>query len=403
MKKLITIISLLFLGIANITEVKAESISFDNATFINYFSNHYGYEMDSNLTEFGNSIFTWFIPEFNDLLYSSGGIISSVLFYDIFGSATVNGDGFVGEVDIFDLDPVGPYPQNLSGTYEFNLLDYGFTQEEVDSIKSIRVRIMVSHNVPPSGFGPALADAVFVTSGQLPKVTFVHEGSVWFETTYVGTIDEPPTEPPTVGGFAFDTWYDEDGNVLNTFKTYKGDQVFFSQAQNLISVLFYSQGQLISFQNVTRNIPTLLTVPPDPTVSGFEFLWWEINGQIFNPEELYTFTEQTRINAVFREAPESITAPAIGIAPINPITTLLSGFGLNNQFGYIVIMLIVFTSINLFFAWLSLPVIAIAISNLILIALFMYLQFIPFWFAFIIVGLIVLAVVAISKGVVSIE
>jgi hypothetical protein len=403
MKKLITIISLLFLGITNITEVKAESISFDDATFINYFSNHYGYEMDSNLTEFGNSVFTWFIPEFNDLLHSSGGIISSVLFYDIFGSATVNGDGFVGEVDIFDLDPLGPYPQNLSGTYEFNLLDYGFTQEEVDSIKSITVRIMVSHNVPPSGFGPALADAVFVTSGQLPKVTFVHEGSVWFETTYVGTIDEPPTEPPTVNGFAFDTWYDENGNVLNTFKTYQGDQVFFSQAQNLISILFYSQGQLVSFQNVIRNVETQLTFPSDPVVSGFEFLWWEFEGRVLNPDEFYSFTQQSVINAQFREAPMSITAPAIGIASINPITTLLSGFGLNNQFGYIVIMLIVFTAINLFFAWLSLPVIAIAISNLILIALFIYLQFIPFWFAFIIVGLIVLAVVAISKGVVSIE
>jgi len=261
MKKLITIISLLFLGIANITQVKAESISFDDATFINYYSSNYGYEMNSNLTEFGNSVFTWFIPEFNDLIYESGGIISSIIFYDIFGSQTVNGDGYVGEVDVYDLEPTGPYPQNLSGTYQFNLLDYGFTQEEVDSIKSIRVRIMVSHSSPPSGFGPALADAVFVTSGQLPKVTFVHEGSVWFETVYVGTINEPPTEPPTVGGFAFDTWYDEDGNVLNTFKTYHLTStkfnkciILFTRTINIISKCYKKHTYIINSSTRSNRI-----------------------------------------------------------------------------------------------------------------------------------------------------
>jgi len=404
MKKLIAIFSLLFLGITNITEVKAETISFDDATFINYYSNHYGYEMISNLTEFGNPLFTWFIPEFNDLIYTSGNINSSVQFYSTFGSfIDPNNLTFVGEVDVFDLEPTGPYPPNLSGTYQFNLLDYGFTQAEIESIKSVRVRIMVSHNVPPSGFGPALADAVFLNSGPLSKVTFVHEDNVWFETLYVGTIDEPPSNPATVNSVAFDAWYDIDGNVLNEFTPYQGDQVFFSQPINLISIQFYSQSQLVSFQNVTRNVATTLTVPSDPVVQGLEFLWWEINGEVFNPDELYTFNETTRIYAVFREAPTSITTSGIGSPPLNGLLVLLSGFGLNNQLGYIFIMLIVFTAINLFFAWLGLPVIGIAISNLILIALFIYLQFIPFWFSFIIIGLIVLAVIAITKGVVRIE
>jgi hypothetical protein len=262
---------------------------------------------------------------------------------------------------------------------------------------------MVSHFVPPSGFGPALAQNVFLTSGQLPKVTFVHEGSVWFETFYVGTISEPPTEPATVDGFAFDTWYDIDGNVLNTFKTYQGNQVFFSQPQNLISILFYSKGQLVSFQNVIRNVETQLTFPSDPVVSGFEFLWWEFEGRVLDPNEFYSFTQQSVINAQFRNAPETITAPAVGVAPINPITTLLSGFGLNNQFGYIVFMFLIFVPLNLFFAWLALPVIAISISNFVLLALFIYLNFIPFWFAFIIIAFIILAIIAMAKGVIRLE
>ena len=399
MKKIILGLMLFTLSLFNVTEIKAENIQFTDATFINYFSNHYGYEMNANLSVFGNALYTWSIPEFNDLIYSSGGIPSEILFYSKFSQTE-----FIRGIEIFDLEPSGPYPANLSGTYQFNLLDYGFTQSEIDSIRSIRVRIMVSHFVPPSGFGPALAQNTFVSTGNLSKVTFVHEGQIWFETSYIGTISEPPTQPNTVDGFAFDTWYDEDGNVLNTFKTYQGDQVFFSRPQNLISILFYSENQLVGFQTIIRNQEVQLNLPSNPTVSGLEFLWWELqDGTIVDPLAFYSFNQQTRVNAIFRIDPTAITAPAIGVAPINPLTTILAGFGLNNQFGYIFFMLLVFVPLNLFFAWLALPVIAIAIANFILIALFIFLNFIPFWFSFIIIGFIILAIIAMAKGVIRLE
>jgi hypothetical protein len=399
MKKLITLFGALLLGLTNITTIKAENISFDDATFINYYSNHFGYEMGANLSEFGNALITWSIPNFNDLIYASGGIDSAIIFY-----SKSNQTGFIEEVTVFDLEPVGPYPANLSGTYQFNLLDYGFTQSQIESIRSIKVRIMVSHFVPPSGFGPALADNMIVTTGLLSKATFVHEGNLWFETLYVGTIDEPATNPATVNGFPFEAWYDLDGNVLNEFRTYQGDQVFTSRPINLISVQFYSKNQLISFQNVNLNQATLLTIPNDPTSVGQEFLWWELpDGSILNPQSLYTFNETTRINAVFRNAPQTITTPGLNAPPLNGLLTLLSGFGLNNQLGYLILMLIVFLPLNLFFAWLKFPVIGIAIANLILIALFIYLQFIPFWFSFIIVALIILSIIAMAKGVIRLE
>ena len=401
MNKLILIFSLFTISLFNIVNVKAETIQFDTAdmTFVNYYSNHFGYELDANVSEFNKQLWTWTIPASSQLIYESGGIISSVLFY-----AGPDQTDFIEEVDIFDLVPTGPYPQFLSGEYQFNLLDYGFTEQEINNIRSVRVRIMVNFVSPPSGFANYLQDNLFLISGELPTVTFIHEGSVWFETFYLGTIDEPPTEPTTVNGTAFDTWYDIDGNVLNTFIPYQGDQVFFSQAQNLISILYYSQNQLVGFQTVTRNQEVELTLPSDPIESGLDFLWWELpDGTIVNDEIFYTFNQQTRINAVFRIAPDAVTTPAIGVAPINGLTTILSGFGLNNQLGYIFFMLLVFVPLNLFFAWLALPVIGIAIANLILIALFIYLQFIPFWFAFIIVAFIILAVIAMAKGVIRLE
>lgn len=399
MKKLITFISVLLLAITNTVNINAENISFNDATFINYYGDHYGYELDANLSEFGNALITWSIPNFDDLRYTSGGIDSAIVFY-----SKANQTGFIEEVTVFDLEPSGPYPSNLAGTYFFNLIDYGFTQSQIESIRSIKVRIMVSHFVPPSGFGPALASNMIVSTGLLGKVSFIHQDILWFETLYFGTINEPPTNPTIVDGFTFDGWYDLDGNVLNEFKTYQGDQVFISQPLNLISVQFFSQNQLISFQNVIRNEPTLLTIPIAPSVTGKDFLYYKLpDGSILNPEALFTFNETTRINAEFRDTPIDITASGINTPPLNGLIIILSSFGFNNQLGYLIFMLFIFVPLNLFFAFIKFPVIAIAISNLILIGLFIFLGFIPFWFSFVIVSLIILAVVAMARGVITLE
>lgn len=414
MKKLIATLALFLFGLSNAIAIQAETITFDGTTgvnpeieFINFFGNNFGYELRVNRSEFGGDFVNFKIPVTSSVLYEKGGIISSIIFYNKPWEDHDPGDGSViVEIDAYDLEPTGPYPEYWFGEFSIDLNDY-MTEAEIAKVAGLKITLMTNFVSPPSGFANYLAQNTAVTftdAPEPPTITFIHQGDVLYETTYVGFIDPPPNEPLFVDGYAFDYWVDQNGDIVNFSNPYSGDQIFYSVGESILSVQYYANDVFVAFDTVTRDTPTLLDPPTPPAISGQEFLWWEIRGNVLEEDIFYTFNTGERINAVYQNVTEiGITAPDVEDQPFNSLIVLLEGFGLNNQFGYIVIMLLIFVPINLFLAWVKVGTLAIAITNFGLIALFLYMQFMPFWFIFILILAIATGIIAFTKGVVNLE
>lgn len=404
MKKLIATLVLFLFGLSNAIAIQAETITFDTSdmVFKNFFSNVFGYELRANRTEFGGNYINFTVPTTNQILYEDGGIVSNVILYE---GSFEEGNVLV-EIDAYDLEPVGPYPNFWFGRFSIDMRDY-LTDAEIEKVGGVKLTLMTNFQVPPSGFAQFLEDNVgfaFTDAPEPPTITFIHQGDVLYETTYVGFIDPPPNEPLFVDGYAFDYWVDQNGDIVNFSNPYSGDQIFYSVGESIMSIQYYANDVFVAFDTATRNTPTLLDPPTPPAISGQEFLWWEIRGDVLEEEIFYTFNTGERINAVYQNVTEiGITAPDAEDQPFNALIVLLEGFGLNNQFGYIVIMLLIFLPINLFLAWVKVGTLAIAITNFGLIALFLYMQFMPFWFIFILILAIATGIIAFTKGVVNLE
>jgi len=98
----------------------------------------------------------------------------------------------------------------------------------------------------------------------------------------------------------------------------------------------------------------------------------------------------------------------VPITPENPqnvqgLSFIITQLGWDNPAGYILFVMLILVPLNLFVAYIGMTSIPILIINGGIIGLFIFLEFVPFWFSFLFIGVIILAMILASKGVVNIE
>jgi len=285
MKKLMLIITLIFTAV--FTSVSAEQVTFDSSdiTFFNFYSTNYGYVYEKNFNDFGNELYTITIPSSPSLIYAKGGIPSGILFYDVDGSPIGSSIPF-SQILVINGSTITPSPTDeLFGTFELDLTipTYSFPQNRINDIVAFQLTVMTTNVASPGGFIDFLADNTFITTGELPKANFYHEGALYHTEGYNGIVDGPVTDPSTVDGFTFDQWVDSNGIPWNPNAPYFGEQNFYSTGENQVLIRYWSNGVPVDTENAVLNELYQLTKPSDPTLSGNTFLWWEFeNGDVVN-------------------------------------------------------------------------------------------------------------------------
>jgi hypothetical protein len=406
MKKLMLIITLIFTAV--FTSVSAEQVTFDSSdiTFFNFYSTNYGYVYEKNFNDFGNELYTITIPSSPSLIYAKGGIPSGILFYDVDGSPIGSSIPF-SQILVINGSTITPSPTDeLFGTFELDLTipTYSFPQNRINDIVAFQLTVMTTNVASPGGFIDFLADNTFITTGELPKANFYHEGALYHTEGYNGIVDGPVTDPSTVDGFTFDQWVDSNGIPWNPNAPYFGEQNFYSTGENQVLIRYWSNGVPVDTENAVLNELYQLTKPSDPTLSGNTFLWWEFeNGDVVNFNINYVFTETTDIYARFTSSGTGTSTDPQNPQSVQGLTFILETLGWDNTAGYILFISIILIPINLLFAYLKFPVMAIGITNLALLGIFVFLEFLPFWASFVLIGSIIMGLIAMARGVINLE
>lgn len=404
MKKLFILATLIFTAV--FTSVNAEQITFESSdiTFYNFYSTNYGYRYDKDLSEFNKDTWTITIPSTQVLIFQKGGLDSTIYFYDIDGNLIDS----IKFSEIYIANDLGTPSSSdrLFGTYTIDLTDatYSFPENQISEILSFTMDIMTTNTTSPGGFIDFLADNTFITTGNLPTASFYHEGNLYHQEGYNAIIEGPSSNPATVDGLAFDQWVDANGNPWNPNQPYQDNQDFYSTGQNQAFIRYYSEGVLYDTDSATITDPYQFSFPTDPTASGKLFLWWEFeDGSIVNPNEFYDLEQITEIYARFTIVGTSADAPDNNPETIQGLSFILTTLGWDNTAGYILFLSIILIPLNLLFAYLRFPIFAIGIINLSILGLFVYLQFLPFWAMFILIGSVIMGLIAMARGVINLE
>lgn len=405
MKKLFILATLIFTAV--FSTVSAEQITFDSGdiTFYNFYSDVWGYEFEKEITEFNQAEWNISIPFTSSipLIFRDSGIYSTIYFYDTRGYIIHQ----IRFDDIYEQNGISVETDTqIYGNVTLDLTNsaYGFPQDEISEIVSFKFYLQTTNTTTPGGFIDFLEANTFITTGQLPIASFYHNGNLYHEEQFNGIIDGPSSNPSTVNGLPFDQWVDSNGTPWNPSQPYSSDKQFYSVGDNQVLIRYYVEGTPTDSENAVIDEPYQLTLPSDPTVSGKTFLWWEFeDGTIVNPNNAYVFTETTEIYARFTTVGSGADAPDNDPETIQGLSFILTTLGWDNTAGYILFLSLILIPLNLLFAYLRFPIFAIGIINLSILGLFVFLQFLPFWAMFILIGSVLMGLIAMARGVINLE
>jgi len=237
-KKLFTFLLFLLTGLFSFNlESNAATTTWTNT---NFYSTFYGFvsvciELDPNV-----NVLSINVPENTYFLYETGGIDSSITFYQ-----NTNCSGTFTELLFSDIDGAGTFNK-------FYFFDYTNTTHIV---QSMRIRIMHSfQNITPSGFNNYIQTNLEFEQ-TAPYTVIYYNGLVEHDRKFFA-VNVPQTTTPTRTGFIFDYWKDRNGDVY-TYSLPPNDTQFQLDLNGNQVVYLYA-----SFSD---NTPTIL--PSDPSLS----------------------------------------------------------------------------------------------------------------------------------------
>lgn len=154
----------------------------------------------------------------------------------------------------------------------------------------------------------------------------------------------------------------------------------------------------------TTQYITTVPYPDDPTRNDYTFTgWYDINGNPFNavtPTESQLIDGKLYLYASYAENQNIVIADEIPNSVDNPVDTILFNTGFFNTPGFMLLYLILIVGLNIALWYFGIGSnYASLIGNISITAIFMFLGYLPFYVAGIIIMLYIYMVFGMNKGV----